>query len=153
MSASQHQQHWYHTHHTALLASCFRFSMLAAFSHFEILDIYWPMYLSHFSLPAVQYPSPLHGHRWITRPGLAQLTECCCSSENTPLPSYSNGLSAGCPPRSQWHTIEDGEEMWEEGGRGGAEVRLRWADEKERVAIVSRGNRDANSETRCRHRN
>lgn len=46
-------------------------------------------------------------------------------------------------------------EMWEEGGRGGggAEVRLRWADEKKRVAIVSRGNRDANSETLCRHRN
>lgn len=39
-----------------------------------------------------------------------------------------------------------------EGGEG-AEVRLRWADEKKRVAIVSRGNRDANSETLCRHRN
>lgn len=87
------------SHITALpyLPPRFTFSMLAAFSHFEMLDIYWPMYLFHFSLPAVQYPSPLHGHRWITRPGLAQLTEWCCSSENTPLPSYSNGLSAGCP--------------------------------------------------------
>lgn len=44
-------------------------------------------------------------------------------------------------------------EVWEGGGRGGAEVRLRWADEKKRVAIVSRGNRDSNSETLCRHRN
>lgn len=29
------------------------------------------------SLSGVQYPSPLHGYRWITRPGLAQLTEWC----------------------------------------------------------------------------
>lgn len=43
--------------------------------------------------------------------------------------------------------------MWEEGGRGGAKVRLRWEDEKKRVAIVSRENRNANSETLCRHRN
>lgn len=98
VSTSQYQQYWYLPHHsTTIVATCFTFSMLAAFSHFEMLDIYWPMYLFHFSLPAVQYPSPLHGHRWITRPGLAQLTEWCCSSENTPLPSYSNGLSAGCP--------------------------------------------------------
>lgn len=112
-SASQYQHHWYLTHHSSLLlASCFTFSMLAAFSHFEMLDIYWPMYLSHFSLPALQYPSPLHGHRWITRPGLALLAEWCCSSENTPLPSYSNGLSAGCPPA---HTMADREgDMWEE---------------------------------------
>lgn len=80
-------------YHTCFLLYIFN----AAFSNFQMLDIYWPMYLFHFSLPAVQYPSPLHGHRWITRPSLAQLTEWCCSSENTPLPSYSNGLSAGCP--------------------------------------------------------
>lgn len=98
MSTSQFEQYLYPTHHrTTTLASCFTYSMLSAFSEFEMLDIYWPMYLFHFSLPAVQYPSPLHGHRWITRPGLAQLTEWCCSSENTPLPSYSNGLCAGCP--------------------------------------------------------
>lgn len=72
---------------------------IQCFQHSQNLRclIYWPMYFFHFSLPAVQYPSPLHGHRWITRPGLAQLTEWCCSSENTPLPSYSNGLCAGCP--------------------------------------------------------
>lgn len=29
------------------------------------------------------------------------------------------------------------------------EVRLRWADEKKRVAVVSRGNRDAKSEKLC----
>ena len=44
-------------------------------------------------------------------------------------------------------------EMWEEEGRRGAEVRLRWADEKRRVAIVSRGNWDANSDALCRHWN
>lgn len=52
------------------------------------------MYLSYLSLPTPRYPSPLHGCRWITRPGLARLTERRGSSENTPLPSYSN---AGCP--------------------------------------------------------
>lgn len=126
--------------------------MLAAFPAFERRDIYWPMYLFHFSLPVVQYPSPLHGHRWITRPCLAQLTEWPCSSENTPLPSYSNGLSAGCPLalRGSQQKIARGV-----GGkrRRVAEVSLRWADEKKRVAIVSKGDRDANSEMLCRHRN
>lgn len=96
--------------------------MLAASSHFEMLDIYWPMYLFYFSLPAVQYPSPLHGHRWITRPGLAQLTEWCCSSENTPLPSYSNGLSAGCPLARRGTQKKIGRDV---GGKEGGEV-LRW---------------------------
>ncbi len=140
--------------HTCLLLYIFN-----ARSVFTLCDAWYLLAhasLFHFSLPAVQYPSPLHGHRWITRPGLAQLTECCYSSENTPLPSYSNGLSAGCPRRSPWCTIEGKGERCrrKEGGRrGGAEVRLRWADETKRVAIVSRGNRDANSETLCRHRN
>lgn len=52
-----------------------------------------------------------------------------------------------------WHTIEERERCGRKEGGEGAEVRLRWADEKERVAIVSRGNSNANSEMLCRHRN
>lgn len=105
------------------------------------------------ALPAVQYPSPLHGHRWITRPGLAQFTERCSSSENTPLPSYSNGLCVECPFGSLWYTIEGRERCgWR---KGGAEV-LRWhwggLMRRRRVAIVSRGNRDTNSTTPYTHR-
>lgn len=98
VSTSQFEQHLRLTHHTTTtLTPCFTYSVLSSFSEFEMCDIYWPVYRFHFSLPAVQYPSPLHGHRWITRPGLAQHTEWCCSSENTLLPSYSNGLCAGWP--------------------------------------------------------
>lgn len=108
------------------LASCCTYSVLLAtppfcrpsFPESEMLDIYWPVFLFHFSLPALQYPSPLHGHRWITRPGLAQLTESRRSSENTPLPSYSDGLSAGYPLGSLSDTMGD----WMRWGTGGAGV-------------------------------
>lgn len=119
--------------------------MLSPFSHLEMLDIYWPMHLFHFSLPAIQYPSPLHGHRWITRPGLAQLTEWCCSSENTPLPSYSNGLCVcWLSLLLLWYTMEDRERGGRQGG-GGAKVRPGWDDEKEELPLSLGENRNANS--------
>lgn len=115
----------------SILPPLFTYSMLSAFSQYEKLDLCWLAYLFLYSLPAVQYPSPLHGHRWITRPGLAQFTELCCSSENTPLPSYSNGLCWPSLP-SLWYTREDGERCRrKEGGwRYSGEPEVGWWEEE-----------------------
>lgn len=149
MTTSYFDQHWHLTNHrTPKLTSFFTCSLFSPFSHLEMLDIYWPMHLFHFSLPAIQYPSPLHGHRWITRPGLAQLTERCWSSENTPLPSYSNGLCVRwLSLLLLWYTMEDRERSGREGGREGEARRWdRGGMMRRRELPLSLGeNRNANS--------
>lgn len=153
MTTSYFDQHWSCKSQT--LATCFTCSMLSPFSHLEMLDIYWPVHLFHFSLPAIQYPSPLHGHRWITRPGLAQLTEWCCSSENTPLPSYSNGLCVcWLSLLLLWYTMEDRERGGREGGRGRreGETRVGWWEGESCHCLWGKTGMPT-VETACRHRN
>lgn len=83
-------------------------------------DVHWPVFLLHLSLPVRQYPSPLHGHRWITRPGLAPRAGAAAAPRRIHPCRRIQTHSAPALP----------ETWWEEGG--GAKVRRSRTDEETR---------------------